>query len=218
MKLRSNGELESSLSSGPKALTAESPPSTGPPPRGGGRVYDPTQAWLRRERRRLHTHGIGGGGQQLRPRHLALLDRYVPAWDSKWQRMLTACRKYLRTKGKLPRDGPKQVAAMCGHGAGSGATRFKRQPSLQSAMRSDRPAAIEGAPGCSGGDGHTGAHKDAGKEVAKVPAVMGAASDDSTMTQDRVSALAGWLTKQQQQLVELTLSQERVRPKGDAVA
>lgn len=121
MQLRSNGELESSLSPGPKTLTAKAPPSTGPPPLGGSREYDPTQAWLRRERRRLHTHGIGSGGQQLRPRHLALLDRYVPAWDSKWHRMLTACRKYLRTKGKLPRDGPKQVAAVCEQGAGAGA-------------------------------------------------------------------------------------------------
>lgn len=85
-------------------------------------------------------------------------------------------------------------------------------------MGSNQPAAIQGAPGCSGRGDHTGAHKVAGNKVANAPAVMGAGSDDSTMTQDRVSALAGWLTKQQQQLAELTLSQERVRPKGDAAA
>ena len=79
----------------------------------GSRAYSPTHAWLRRQRQRLHTYGVGTGTQQLRPRYLALLDEFVPAWDGKWQRMLQACRKYLQTRGKLPREGPIQVAAVC---------------------------------------------------------------------------------------------------------
>ena len=77
------------------------------------RAYNPTHAWLRRQRQRLHTYGVGDGSQQIRPRYVALLDELMPAWDGKWQRMLKACHKYLQTRGKLPREGPMQVAAVC---------------------------------------------------------------------------------------------------------
>lgn len=141
---------------------------------------------------RLNTHGVGGGSQQLRPRHLALLDECVPGWDGRWQRMLQACRQYLRRRGKLPRDGPKQVAAAC-HLA-------RDAPADASAMGEYTGAAPSGA----GGGGSA--------EVGAANADGGAGKVDGEESAWRVATLAGWLTKQQQQLSDITLSVERVRP------
>lgn len=193
LKLRGKGELTPDLVPHPKKLS-RGPGSTAaaptPPSTDAGRVYDPAQAWLRRQRVRLNTYGVGVGGQQLRPRHLALLDECVPGWDGRWQRMLEACRQYLRLRGKLPRDGPKQVAAAC---------RLAPAASADATAAGAYDGASEDA-AVGGGSGDVAAANGAG----------GRGSADGVESAGRVEALAGWLTKQQQQLADITLSVERV--------
>eukprot|EP00892_Ulva_mutabilis_P006128 jgi/Ulvmu1/3888/UM018_0109.1 len=152
--------------------------------------YHPTQSWLRRQRRRLHTHGVGGGAQQLAPRHLALLDEFVPAWDGKWQRMLHACQRYLRLRGKLPREGPVQVAAVC-------------------SVAGDPQRVYElGADGGQGDSRNWAAARQAGG--VETPHTEGSAGSAAAASHERVSVLSGWLIKQRQELADVTLSTERI--------
>lgn len=55
--------------------------------------------WVDRFKHSMHVCGIGKGPQQLRARHVALVDSCLPGWDAQWQSKLYGAKKVLKDTG-----------------------------------------------------------------------------------------------------------------------
>lgn len=58
--------------------------------------------WVERFRQNMHVCGVGEGSQQVRERHVALVDTCISGWDKRWESKLAAAETVLKPKGVLP--------------------------------------------------------------------------------------------------------------------